>query len=165
VGWSGGSEGSRRERRRRFRWRGVASSEQGLRLVTSGTSEVKELAGTALLLTLAVLVALALGPASLFAAAAQPEAAAAAKAGSPAKSKPARRRRLARLRALRAVSKIEPRALGRWPDSFGGLWLGEKGEIMIAFTHESKLRAKLLAGKLPRGSGCSGSTSTTRWRR
>jgi hypothetical protein len=112
---------------------------------------VKGLAGAALLLALAVLVALALGPANSSAAAAQPGAAAVAKASNPAKSKPARQRRLARLQARRAVSEIEPRALRRWPGSFGGLWLGRKGKIVIAFTRESKARAKLLARELPRG--------------
>jgi hypothetical protein len=127
--------------------------------LTPGKEEVtkpgRPFAGASLAFALlTALATLAIGPAhspaTRGAAAAQPSAAVAAKTGSSTKTTGARRRRAARLKARRAVTRIERRALRRWPGSFGGLWLAGRGRILVAFTGKGKARAAILARKLPR---------------
>ena len=102
---------------------------------------------------LAIAVGLALAaPASASAAStATGQAEAAAKPESAKKTKQGTRKRRAKLRALRAVSNLEPRALRRWPKTFGGLWLGRGGRIVVAFTSKARARAERLSSKLPAG--------------
>lgn len=52
------------------------------------------------------------------------------------------------LRAQRALEALEPRALSRWPASFGGLWI-DGGKVFIAFTDRTKQRVGKLAAKFP----------------
>ena len=53
------------------------------------------------------------------------------------------------LKALNALEALEPRALRRWPESFGGLWL-KGGKVFVAFTERPKRRVEQLASRHPR---------------
>lgn len=51
------------------------------------------------------------------------------------------------LQALKALERLEPTALRRWPETFGGLWL-ERGKVFIAFTTGGKQAVKRLASRI-----------------
>ena len=70
------------------------------------------------------------------AAAAPAEAAKKPSAGSPKGS----------LKALNSLQALEPRALRRWPESFGGLWL-EGERVFVAFTGRAMRRVDRLAAR------------------
>lgn len=87
---------------------------------------------------LALLVALSFLAALLFAGPAHGLA-----SGSPANSPPPKS-----LQALKALERLEPTALRRWPDTFGGLWL-ERGKVFVAFTTGGKQGVKRLGSRFP----------------
>ena len=44
---------------------------------------------------------------------------------------------------LKGVENLEPTALRRWPESFGGIWLSD-GRLFVAFTDKGSERVKKL---------------------
>ena len=52
------------------------------------------------------------------------------------------------LESSKALTRLEPRALRRWPASFAGLWL-RGGEVVIAFTDRGKDRVDRLGKRFP----------------
>ncbi len=56
---------------------------------------------------------------------------------------------------IKGIQNLEPTALRRWPDSFGGIWLSQ-GKLFVAFTDKSRKRLKKLRrplirkGRLPK---------------
>ena len=77
----------------------------------------------------------------------------AARASQPRRSQEAHKARS--IATIKGVQNLEPTALRRWPDSFGGIWLSQ-GKLFVAFTDKSRKRLKKLRrplirkGRLPK---------------